>query len=80
MTSQLLKPIIPAMKDKDIHRVIEILRSEVPKLETPFITFLARRTRDPFKILISCILSLRTQDKTTAEASERLYKLAVTPR
>ena len=32
--------------------------------------------RDPFKVLISCILSLRTQDKTTGEASERLFKLA----
>jgi endonuclease III len=32
--------------------------------------------RDPFKILISCILSLRTQDKTTGEASERLFQLA----
>jgi endonuclease-3 len=35
--------------------------------------------RDPFKILISCILSLRTQDKTTAEASQRLFRLAQTP-
>ncbi len=32
--------------------------------------------RDPFKVLISCILSLRTQDKTTGEASKRLFKLA----
>ncbi len=31
---------------------------------------------DPYRILISCILSLRTQDKTTAEASERLFTLA----
>lgn len=35
--------------------------------------------RDPFKILISCILSLRTQDKTTEEASQRLFQLAQTP-
>jgi len=34
------------------------------------------QARDPFKVLISCILSLRTQDKTTGEASERLYKIA----
>lgn len=68
------------MKERDIHKIIEILRREVPKLETPFLTFLAVRTRDPFKILISCILSLRTQDKTTAEASERLYSLAQTPK
>ncbi len=35
--------------------------------------------RDPYKVLISCILSLRTQDKTTGKASERLFKLASTP-
>jgi endonuclease-3 len=35
--------------------------------------------RDPFQILISCILSLRTQDKTTQEASQRLFRLARTP-
>lgn len=35
--------------------------------------------RDPFKILVSCILSLKTQDRTTGEASERLYRLASTP-
>ncbi len=67
------------MNNSDIHKIIEILRLEVPKLETPFLTFLAVRTRDPFKILISCILSLRTQDKTTADTSKRLYALAETP-
>jgi endonuclease-3 len=37
------------------------------------------RERDPFKVLISCILSLRTQDKVTGEASQRLFELAQTP-
>ncbi len=37
------------------------------------------KTRDPFKVLISCILSLRTKDATTEAASERLYNLADTP-
>jgi endonuclease-3 len=37
------------------------------------------RERDPFKVLISCILSLRTQDKTTEEASRRLFQIAETP-
>ena len=32
--------------------------------------------RDPFKVLISCLLSLRTQDRTTGIASERLFALA----
>ncbi len=35
--------------------------------------------RDPFKVLISCILSLRTQDRVTGEASQRLFQLAQTP-
>jgi endonuclease-3 len=34
----------------------------------------------PFTVLISCILSLRTQDKTTDAASARLFKLAKTPK
>jgi endonuclease-3 len=37
------------------------------------------RERDPFKVLISCILSLRTQDQVTGEASRRLFELAHTP-
>ena len=34
---------------------------------------------DPFTTLISCLLSLRTQDATTAAASERLFRVARTP-
>jgi endonuclease-3 len=33
----------------------------------------------PFRVLISCILSLRTQDSTTAQASQRLFALADSP-
>ena len=33
----------------------------------------------PFTVLISCILSLRTQDRTTNAASERLFAIANTP-
>ncbi|MBI4638278.1 MAG: endonuclease III [Candidatus Rokubacteria bacterium] len=40
----------------------------------------AERTRDPFRVLIACILSLRTQDTTTGPAAERLFALARTPR
>ncbi len=40
---------------------------------------IARRTRAPFKVLISCLLSLRTQDRTTAAASQRLFQLGDTP-
>jgi endonuclease-3 len=39
----------------------------------------AERDRDPFRVLIACILSLRTQDSTTGPASERLFAVAATP-
>ena len=45
----------------------------------PSVTKIARR-RDPYRVLVSCILSLRTKDKTTIEASNRLFKVADDPR
>ena len=35
--------------------------------------------RDPFRVLISCILSLRTKDEVTAKATKRLFAHAKTP-
>ncbi len=49
-------------------------------MHVPWLEDRASFDRDPFKILISCILSLRTQDKTTGKASERLFLLAEKPR
>ena len=67
------------MNDREIHPTIRILRREVPKWETPIVTLLAESSQSPFKVLISCILSLRTQDATTARASHRLFQLGDTP-
>jgi endonuclease III len=39
----------------------------------------AAESRDPFRVLIACILSLRTQDTTTGPAAARLFALADTP-
>ncbi len=38
-----------------------------------------RATRSPFHILVACVISLRTKDEVTAEASARLFDLASTP-
>jgi len=67
------------MKDRDIHAAIKILRRETPKWETPIVTLMAETYQSPFRVLISCILSLRTQDATTAKASHRLFALADSP-
>ena len=66
------------MKDKEIHPAVKALQKAVKAWQTPAVTLIATG-RDPFKVLISCILSLRTQDRTTAEASARLFALADTP-
>ena len=63
----------------DIHAVIKILRLTVAELKTPAVGVVQEKWRDPFRTLVSCILSLRTQDKTTREASMRLFALADTP-
>jgi endonuclease-3 len=58
---------------------MRILRREVPQWETPIVTLMAETYGSPFRVLISCLLSLRTQDATTAQASHRLFALADTP-
>ncbi len=67
------------MHDRDIVNVIRILKAELKKWELPITTALAERKSDPFKILISTILSSRTKDEVTAAATERLFMLASTP-
>jgi len=67
-------------QSKNIPKVVAILREEYQKWEMPAVTNTAKRSRDPFRVLISTILSLRTKDETTREASKRLFKLADNPR
>src|ERR1051325_9681513 len=67
------------MRDQDIHTAIRILRREVRQWQEPVVGVVAKESRDPFRILIACVLSLRTKDRTTAEASRRLFPLASDP-
>lgn len=66
------------MKDSDIHKVIEILEEEIKQWIEPIIGVVARQ-KDPFKVLIATLLSLRTKDETTREASFRLFEHAADP-
>lgn len=67
------------MQDDQIHQAMAVLSRAVKAWLTPAVTVIATRDHDPFKVLVSCILSLRTRDQTTAEASMRLFGLAQTP-
>ncbi len=59
--------------------MVSILRRETKRWTVPAVTEVAE-SRDPFLVLVSTLLSLRTRDQTTAEASKRLFQLAKTPR
>jgi endonuclease III len=48
--------------------------------DLPSVSRIARRKRDPFRILISTVLSLRTKDEVTMEASKRLFAIAASPK
>ena len=67
------------MNPADIHTTIAILRAEYPKWRKPAVTVVAECGRSPFKVLVSCIISLRTKDEVTALASARLFRRAGTP-
>jgi len=45
----------------------------------PSVSKIARKKRDPFRILVSTVISLRTKDEVTEAASGRLFDLADTP-
>jgi endonuclease-3 len=68
------------MRQDQIDAAIRTVKREIRRWPEPVVGVVARETnRDPFRILISCLLSLRTKDKTTSEASARLFALAHTP-
>ena len=67
------------MTVKEFIKTWTILKKQARTLQLPWLESFADLDRDPFKVLISCILSLRTQDKTTGAASVRLFKMASTP-
>jgi endonuclease-3 len=68
------------MRQDQIHAAIRIVKREIRQWQEPVVGVVARESdRDPFRILISCLLSLRTKDKTTSEAGARLFALAHTP-
>ena len=60
--------------------IIKILRIATRDMVEPAATTIVKQYgRNPFLILISCILSLRTRDTVSLPASQRLFEHAQTP-
>ena len=62
-----------------ILKSIRLIEKQVKKFTVPSLSQVSKK-KDPYQVLISCILSLRTKDKATIEASKRLFKLADNPK
>jgi len=60
-------------------KTIRLIKEQIKDYIVPSVTLISRK-RDPYQVLISCILSLRTKDKTTIQASKRLFKIADKPK
>ncbi len=65
--------------NRTIHTVMTALREAAPGWSAPVVTQMASLSRDPYHVLIACLLSLRTKDETTGPAARRLFALAETP-
>ena len=66
------------MNPSDIAISLKYLRKSIKTWPIPVVTAISSK-RNPFMVLVSCILSLRTRDMVTASASDRLFVLACTP-
>ncbi|MEK6727199.1 MAG: endonuclease III [Candidatus Omnitrophota bacterium] len=62
-----------------IRKTLRLIEKQIKTFKVPSVTQVSAR-KDPFQVLISCILSLRTKDKTTIEAAHRLFRIADNPK
>ena len=61
-----------------VSEVLAKVKKAVQGCRVPSLTIISQKN-DPFAVLVSCIISLRTRDEVTYPASARLLKLAKTP-
>jgi endonuclease III len=67
------------MSPETIGRVVRALRRHARAWRATAVSEVVAEERDPFRVLVACLLSLRTQDTTTGPAAARLFRLADTP-
>jgi len=66
--------------EESFNKVVPLIREAVRGKGVPSVTEISRKTRSPFKVLVSTVISSRTKDEVTADASRRLFTEADTPR
>jgi len=59
--------------------ILAAVRRKLPEWDPTALSRVAEERRDSFRLLIGCLLSLRTKDETTYPAAVRLFRLADRP-
>jgi endonuclease-3 len=67
------------LDNRKISKVIRTLKQAATHWKVPAVIHIGQGN-DPFRVLMSCILSLRTRDEVTEVASQRLFALADNPK
>jgi len=67
-------PRMNPVDNRSLPAIFRRLRLEAARGQAPVVTLIAVTTREPWRVLSSCILSLRTQDGTTAVAAARMFE------
>ncbi len=63
----------------DINKIYKILERQFKSYPAPVVDLIEAQTKDPFKILVTTMLSARTKDQTTSEVAHRLFKTVNKP-
>ena len=61
------------MKQVNIDKIYLILKKEIINYNVPIVDLIQIQTKNPFKVLITTILSARTKDETTSKAAKKLF-------
>lgn len=66
------------LKEKDVEEIFAPMREKLQEINfpVPAVGLIAEEDNSPYRVLVSTVISLRTQDKVTYAASKRLLETA----
>ena len=76
MTKPEKRPERRAVDNRRIGNFLRHVSETVEGFAVPVVTLIAQGSKDPFRVLVSTLLSARTKDEVTASASARLFAVA----
>ncbi|MBI2135257.1 endonuclease III [Candidatus Woesearchaeota archaeon] len=64
---------------KNIGKIIKLLKKEIRQFKEPIATEIGEKTKDPFLVLISCIMSLRTLKLSKKQIEKAIFPVGFYP-